>query len=102
MLVNNQGGMGGFLPARMDAKQTAAVLGFQEHDIPVLVAEGQLEPLGKPAQNARKFFARVEVLEVADSPQWLSKATKTVYQHWLTKNANRRKGDEGETTGGAE
>ena len=86
--------MGGFLPARMDAEQTAAVLGFQEHDIPVLVAEGRLEPLGKPLQNARKYFARAHILEVADNPQWLAKATNVVYQFWIKKNAGRGRGEQ--------
>jgi len=96
------GNLGGFLPARLDTQQTAAVLGFQEHEIPVLVQFGQLEPLGNPKQNARKFFARTLIMEVADNPQWLSKATKLMYQHWLKKNANRAKGEAVETIGGAE
>lgn len=90
------GNLGGFLPARLDSQQTAAVLGFQAHEIPLLVQCGQLEPLGNPKQNARKFFARTQIMEVADNPQWLSKATKLMYQHWVKKNANRRKGDEPE------
>jgi len=84
----------GIIPARIDAKQTAVILGFQEHDIPVLVNVGQLEPLGKPMPNARKYFARVQILEVADNPAWLSKATKAIYQHWQGKNASRRNGED--------
>lgn len=84
---------GFFLPARMDVKQTAIVLGFQEHEIPLLVQHGQLEPLGNPKQNARKYFARTQILDFADNQQWLSKATKLMYQHWMKKNGNRRKAD---------
>lgn len=80
----------GILPARMDAEQTARILGFQESDIPVLVSRGQLEPLGKPMPNARKYFARVHILEVADDPSWLSKSTKLIYQYWQGKNANKK------------
>jgi hypothetical protein len=69
---------------------TAKILGFQEHDIPVLVSHGQLEPLGKPIPNARKYFARVKIMEIADDPSWLSKATKLIYQHWQGKNASRK------------
>ena len=86
----NSGEFNGFLPARMDAKLTADILGFQEHDIPVLVNLGQLEPLGKPMPNARKYFARIQIMEVADDTSWLSKATKLIYQHWQGKNANRK------------
>lgn len=83
------------MPARLDVKQTAAILGFQEHDIPVLASLGQLEPLGKPMPNARKYFARVQIMEVADNPTWLSKATKLISQHWVEKNASRTKGSAG-------
>lgn len=89
-----------FVPARMDTKQTSEVLGFQEHDIPVLVGEKMLEPLGKPMPNARKYFARVQIMEIADDPSWLSKATKLIYQHWQGKNASRAKGVAVETIGG--
>lgn len=85
------GEISGILPARLDAKQTATVLGFQEHDIPVLVNLGQLEPLGKPMPNARKYFARVQIMDVADDQNWLSKATKLISQHWTKKNASRAK-----------
>jgi hypothetical protein len=81
--------MSGILPARLDVKQTADILGFQEHDIAPLIREELLEPLGKPMPNARKFFARVQILEIADNPAWLSKATKAIYQHWVDKNATR-------------
>lgn len=74
---------------RIDATTAAAILGFQEHDIAVLVSEGLLEPLGKPVQNAVKYFAAVYILALAEDPVWLSKATQAVYEHWKTRNANR-------------
>lgn len=83
------GDFNGILPARLDVKQTADILGFQEHDIAPLVREEMLEPLGKPMPNARKYFARVQIMEIADDPSWLSKATKLIYQHWVDKNASR-------------
>ena len=81
----------GIIPARLDTKQVATILGFQEHDIPVLVNLGQLEPLGKPMPNARKYFARVQIMDVADDQTWLSKATKLISQLWTKKNASRAK-----------
>lgn len=77
------------MPARLDSTRTAKVLGFQEHDVPVLVNRGLLQPLGKPAQNARKYFAAVEILALAGDPAWLNKATRILYHHWQEKNANR-------------
>lgn len=78
---------------RIDAARTAEILGFQEHDIPVLVLHELLKPLGKPAPNARKYFAATEIYELAQDRDWLNKATRVLYQHWQTKNANRTKDD---------
>jgi hypothetical protein len=79
------------LPARLDAEQTAQVLGFQGHDIPFLVFHGLLKPLGKPNQNSRKYFAKVEILAFAEDTHWLSKATQIVSECWKKKNASRIK-----------
>lgn len=86
----------GFSPARLDSAQTAKVLGFQEHDIPVLVSNDLLAPLGKPAPNARKYFAAVEIYELGLDRAWLNKATRVLYQHWQEKNSKRTK-DESES-----
>ena len=53
------------LPARLSTGETAVLLGFQEHDIAPLIAAKLLAPLGKPAPNAPKYFATVDVLAVA-------------------------------------
>jgi hypothetical protein len=79
------------LPARLDAIQTAQVLGFQEHDIPFLILHGLLRPLGKPMQNSRKYFAKVEILEFTYDLHWLGKATQIVSECWKKKNASRIK-----------
>ncbi len=39
------------LPARLD---TAQYLGFEPHEIPMLIAANLLNPLGKPARNCTK------------------------------------------------
>ena len=80
-----------FPPARLDAPQTARILGFQPHDIPVLEAADLLEPLGKPAGNAVKYFAAVKVLALCYEEKWLHKATDVVYGHWKAKNAQKSK-----------
>ena len=73
------------LPARLTVELTARVLGFQAHDIPVLVADKLLTPLGTPAPNAPKFFARVVVAQCADDTKWLHKATVCVSRYWKRK-----------------
>ena len=39
-------------PARPTATQTAWFLGFEPHEIPMLVAVGLLKPLGHPPRNS--------------------------------------------------
>jgi hypothetical protein len=66
------------------------LLGFQEHDIAPLISAKLLVPLGKPAPNAPKYFAAVEIAERASSPEWLSSATRVIAKHWRRKNQLRR------------
>ena len=53
------------LPARLDVAETAKLLGFAEHDIQILMAVGKLTPLGDPTPNAPKWFAAVEMIQLA-------------------------------------
>jgi hypothetical protein len=73
------------LPARIGVPQTAKLLGFAEHDVPILVSERLLKPLGNPAQNAPKYFSAVEILRLVTDRTWLDKATQRLSQHWLRK-----------------
>ncbi len=73
------------LPARLEVKEIAVLLGFSESDIPILIAEGFLKPLGKPAPNAPKLFARVEIERCGEDMDWLNQATRCVAQYWKKK-----------------
>jgi hypothetical protein len=74
------------LPARLNTSETALLLGFQDHDIGPLVAAKLLVPLGKPAPNAPKYFAAVEIVDCAANSKWLTEATKAIAKHWRRKN----------------
>src|SRR5437764_9538986 len=83
------------LPARIDPPTCAKLLGFADHDIPILVAEGLLHPLGKPTPSAPKWFSAIEIVNLAADPDWLGKATQKLSAYWrskrqrgLTKRAN--------------
>ena len=78
------------LPGRLNAEQTAAVLGFAAHDIPVLVVAKLLKPLGTPAANAVKYFASAVIQELAQDPDWLHRATRATYAYWAGQNKKRR------------
>jgi hypothetical protein len=77
------------LPGRVDTRETAALLGFQDHDIPVLVAGKLLTPLGKPALNSPKYFAAVDVEAATKNAEWLSKATRVLSNYWKQRNGRK-------------
>jgi hypothetical protein len=78
------------LPARLNTTETSVILGVQEHDIPALIAARLLSPLGKPAPNAPKYFAAVEVVGRTADLEWLAQATKALAKHWRRKNLRRQ------------
>lgn len=83
------------LPARLMVPQVAALLGFQRHDIPVLVGRKLLRPLGKPAPTAVKHFAARDIEQLAADSAWLSKATQAISETWQFRNKRlgHRSGD---------
>jgi hypothetical protein len=74
------------LPARLLPEATATLLGFEEHDIPVLIARKLLVPLGKPSSAAVKHFATAQIEQLAQDSVWLHKATAAIYDNWKHKN----------------
>jgi hypothetical protein len=81
-------------PARVLKEEAAKILGFADHDIPILVKAGLLRPLGKPAQNGPKWFATCVLEALANDPKWLDKATKAVNTNWERKNRRRKESTE--------
>lgn len=80
----------GHPPARLSVEQTAWLLNCQTHDVPVLVSARLLKPLGTPMPNSVKYFATVEILELARDRSWLSKATTALSHHWKQKNLRKK------------
>lgn len=76
-------------PARLKASEAADLLGFHEDDMPILVRQRLIEPLGEPAHNAVKYFALVDVEELGRGRDGLSVATNSIY------GRNRGKSGEG-------
>ncbi len=54
---------------------------------------GYLKPLGKPAQNARKWFATVEIERMSPDSDWLDKAIRIVEKQIQEMN-NKQRGKE--------
>jgi hypothetical protein len=56
----------------------AAIFGLPQYYLPFLVKAEHLKPLGKPAQNSRKWFATVEIERLSCDRVWLDKAIRIV------------------------
>lgn len=59
-------------------EEAAKMIGFQEYCLRILISAGHLTPLGKPAKNARKWFATVEIERMCNDIDWLNKAVRIV------------------------
>lgn len=73
------------LPARLNTEQAAWYLGFNDHDIPVLVRAGLLEPLVS-AQQVTKYYATTALAQLREDSKWLKRASAAVSRHWQIKN----------------
>ena len=78
------------IPARLDAAQTAWFLGFEPHEIPMLVTAGLLKPLGHPARNSSKFFSTEILEQLRRDEKWLARASDAIAAHWRERNARKR------------
>lgn len=78
--TSNAGGLGNgqWWPACLCAEDAARFLGWPPYFITLLVRAGHLKPLGKPAQNSRKWYATVELARLGSDPEWLDKAIRIV------------------------
>jgi len=79
------------LPGRWAPTDTAWRLGFDPHDIPILVNVGLLKPLGRPPASSVKYFASNEIDELKRDARWLAKASDALRHHWKLKNERAAK-----------
>ena len=54
-------------PACVSMEDAADIFGWPNYYLPFLVRAGHLKPLGKPAPNARKWFATIEIERMRES-----------------------------------
>jgi hypothetical protein len=78
-VVNLSGNLNGhWWPACLCAEDAARFLGWPPYFLTLLAKAGHLKPLGKPAQNSRKWYATVELERLGRDPEWLDKAIRIV------------------------
>lgn len=66
-------------PARLNASQTADILGFEKDDLALISRTGLLVPLGDPTNNAVKYYATVDVAAFSENRNRLDQATAIIY-----------------------
>ncbi len=77
-------------PARLNALQAAWYLGFDPHEIPILVAAALLKPLGHPPRNGTKFFATEALEQLRRDEKWLAHASDAICAYWRRRNGRKR------------
>jgi hypothetical protein len=76
-------------PARLSAEEAAWFLGFSPHEIPILMSDGLLKPLGHPPINGQKWFAAAVLDELRRDTKWLARASDTIVEYWRLKNERK-------------
>lgn len=85
------------VPARLTVDEAAWFLGFQPHEISILVSKHLLKPLGEPAQQSPKYFAASDLEPLRVDSKWLARASLAILLYW--RHSNRRR-TAGKRTGG--
>ena len=75
------------VPGRMNVEEAAWYLGFSQTDISILVGVSLLKPLGKPAPNGIRYFARPDLDQLCGDAKWLDRASAALGRHWRLRNA---------------
>lgn len=78
------------LPARLTIHQTAFLFNMQVYEVLLLMRRGLLKCLGAPKPNSRKYFSSAYILKLAESPEWLSEATKAIAKAVREKNGSHQ------------
>ena len=79
------------MPGRLNPSEAGWRLGFEPHDIPILIRVRLLKPLGRPPACSVKYFASIEIEELKRSARWLAKASDALRHHWKPKNERAAK-----------
>ena len=75
------------LPACLDVRQVAVLIGCHPDHIPVFVSEGLLTPLGRPQRNGVKLFAAREVERLMTEEKSLHKAQRCIQEYYRKRNS---------------
>jgi hypothetical protein len=78
------------LPARLNAEEAGALLGFTADGICWLAVKKLLPSIGSPALGGQFWFAAVEIEPLCADAKWLAKATKAVRDYNKARNERQQ------------
>lgn len=78
-------------PARLKVEEAAWLLGFAQHDIPILMSQGLLKPLGHPPDTGVKYFSAASLEELRRDEKWLARASDSIVKYWKSANDKKRR-----------
>ncbi|MCI0535533.1 MAG: hypothetical protein L0Z50_09905 [Verrucomicrobiales bacterium] len=79
------------IPARLTAQEVAWLLGFQPHDIPILLRLKLLKTRASPRANGIPCSPSLAIERLRSDPRWLARASDAIYEHWRKKNGRPAK-----------
>ena len=68
-------------PACIGVQEAAKLFGWPLYYFPILARAGHLIPLGKPAQNSRKWYSTAQLEYLSRDPEWLDKAIRIIERY---------------------
>jgi hypothetical protein len=80
---------GRWWPACLCAEDAARYLGWPSYFLSLLVRAGHIKPLGRPSQNSRKWYAKVELDRLGCDAEWLDKAIRIVEKRVKAQNGKQ-------------
>jgi len=89
------------LPARLNAEEAGALLGFTADGICWLGVKKLLPTIGSPALGGQFWFAAVEIESLCADVKWLAKATKSVRDYNKARNERQKLNAKGKVPAGA-
>ena len=76
-------------PGRLTAQEAGWALGFSRADILELEKVGQLESMGRPANNSDRYYGSEQIEALRTDTEWLTKATDAMRRHWRQRNRDK-------------
>jgi hypothetical protein len=80
-----------FYPSRPHTEHAPWYLGFQPHELPILLGQKLIKACGHPPVSGVKYFATVYLERLKTDERWMDRASGAIIKYWRGKNSRRKK-----------